>query len=535
MYGGIGFKQGIIGDVDVLRVGETFHLFHLVLPNHSYIAHAVSDDGLSWEAVPHALHISNPGHFDDDMLWTMHVTPDPDLAADPENGGPWRMFYTGLSREDAGRVQRVGLATSDDLIHWNKVFDSADDPGSTTAGGNACDYPLEVPGPPYEKGRLDTRRWTSFRDPYFYHDCPRNSDGNLSDCTGERLLLACGRVDHGPDIRRGCVLTARETERNRFEFIEPLHHPGLYDEIEVPGVFRLDGRYFLLGSIREDVKVRYWYSDTLMGPYENYFDNVLLPQGNYAARPGYGRDGFLLWNFFYRDQVGGPSQHLPPPKSLVKADDGRLKLKSFYGFDGRVLDTFDEDDLTPLEPLRGTGVAADGWLGCGIGFEAFRLKGEYTDLRLRLTLDMDGPGKVGLVLRLDDRGNGYYFSLDLLKGLAQVRGWGERQPAPDPCGPSSPDNRAAAAQLPSERAFCFEPLQSAHFISKRDGPWNLELVAFGRYLELSVDGYIALTLSDDRYTTGRAGVYVEGARTRLTNLTLQPLRGPGAASPLPKG
>ena len=36
----------------------------------------------------------------------------------------------------------------------------------------------------------------------------------------------------------------------------------------MPGLFKLDGRYFLLGSIREDVKVRYWYSDTLMGPYE---------------------------------------------------------------------------------------------------------------------------------------------------------------------------------------------------------------------------------------------------------------------------
>ena len=144
---------------------------------------------------------------------------------------------------------------------------------------------------------------------------------------------------------------------------------------------------------------------------------MLLPQGNYAARPGYGRDGYLLWNFFYRDQVGGPSQHLPPPKSLVKADDGRLKLKSFYGFDGRVLETLHEGDLTPLDPLAGAPARAEGdWLGCDVGFEAFRFKGEYADLRLRLTLDMDGPGKAGLVLRLDERGNGYYVSLDLLKG-----------------------------------------------------------------------------------------------------------------------
>ena len=35
--------------------------------------------------------------------------------------GAWRMFYTGTSRADAGIVQRVGVATSDDLYHWEKA------------------------------------------------------------------------------------------------------------------------------------------------------------------------------------------------------------------------------------------------------------------------------------------------------------------------------------------------------------------------------------------------------------------------------
>ncbi len=37
-----------LGDVDVLYHEGIYHLFHLVLPNHDYIAHAISRDGLFW-------------------------------------------------------------------------------------------------------------------------------------------------------------------------------------------------------------------------------------------------------------------------------------------------------------------------------------------------------------------------------------------------------------------------------------------------------------------------------------------------------
>ena len=181
------------------------------------------------------------------MLWTMHVTPDPDRA------GGWRMFYTGLSRSEYGRVQRVGVARSADLYHWQR--DTSDK------------YPLQASGSYYESRADEGRHWVSFRDPFFYRD----------PASGDRLLLTAARVKQGPLIRRGCVGLARETEPDRFELLPPLHHPGIYDDIEVPNLFHLGGRYYLLGSIREDTKVHYWYANTLTGPYENYFDNVLLP------------------------------------------------------------------------------------------------------------------------------------------------------------------------------------------------------------------------------------------------------------------
>ena len=47
-----------------------------------------------------------------------------------------------------------------------------------------------------------------------------------------------------------------------FVFEAPLYRPGLYDDVEVPNLFRLDDRYYLMGSIREDTKIHYWYADT---------------------------------------------------------------------------------------------------------------------------------------------------------------------------------------------------------------------------------------------------------------------------------
>ena len=50
-----------IGDVDVLYHEGLYHLFHLVLPNHDFIAHAVSTDAINWRRVNNALVYRRPG------------------------------------------------------------------------------------------------------------------------------------------------------------------------------------------------------------------------------------------------------------------------------------------------------------------------------------------------------------------------------------------------------------------------------------------------------------------------------------------
>ncbi|MBI1173240.1 glycosyl hydrolase [bacterium] len=487
MYASHGFLRSDIGDVDVIWHEGTYHLFHLVLPNHDFIAHAVSTDGLAWRRVKNALFVGEPGEWDDDMLWTMHVTPDPDRR------GQWRMFYTGLTRAEYGRVQRVGLARSADLFTWRK---------------SGAPYPLQSPGAPYESGVDEGRHWVSFRDPFFYHE-PE---------TGTRLLLASLRVKDGPVIRRGCVGLARETAPDRFDFGPPLHWPRLYDDIEVPNLFRLGGRYYLMGSIREDTKIHYWYADKIEGPFENFHDNVLLPQGNYAGRICRAEGRILLFSFFSATEVvdGRPyaKKLLPPPKEIVLGPGGRLRLKSFHVFDDLVTDRAELDATSALRPLTGNPEAraelrdAMIYLACKSGFEAFLLPGRHEEFRLRAEVVLEGSGKTGLLLRTTDAGDGYYLALDLVNGFAQIRAWGAN-PSPE-----------------FEHAFRFAPLQEAQFRGAAHGPWRIEVVAHGTYLEVSIDGYVVLSLVDDSFMAGAVGFYVESATLGLKNLAIETLSRP---------
>ena len=91
MYAGSGYNDWEIGDIDVVVNEGVYHLFHLIIPNHDYIAHAISYDGISWSRVKNALFVGDPGEWDDDMLWTMHVS---------KKGNQFLLFYTGLQRKD---------------------------------------------------------------------------------------------------------------------------------------------------------------------------------------------------------------------------------------------------------------------------------------------------------------------------------------------------------------------------------------------------------------------------------------------------
>ena len=71
-----------------------------------------SADLRRWDHHGVALAPGEAGAWDDLAIWTGSVASDP--------GGGWVMLYTGRSRADGGRVQRIGLARSTDLLAWER-------------------------------------------------------------------------------------------------------------------------------------------------------------------------------------------------------------------------------------------------------------------------------------------------------------------------------------------------------------------------------------------------------------------------------
>ena len=507
-----------IGDVDVLFHEGLYHLFHLVLPNHDFIAHAVSTDAINWRRVNNALFIGDPGSWDDLMLWTMAVSPD------PHQPGRWRMFYTGLSRREQGKIQRIGLAVSDDLFHWHKTPVNWRDergPNDPTAVlhareiarqqpiscrhaqfDRASHFPLEADSSYYETSADEGRQWVSFRDPYYYRE------GNRG------WLIMSARTKEGPAVRRGCVGVMEETAPGEFASRPPLHHPGLYDDIEVPNLLRIEDEYFLIGSIREDAKIRYWHTSQIGQPWLSYHDNVLLAQGNYAGRVCRDDQGWLVWNFFSLDGTDRTSHNvMPPPKRLRRTEDGLLRVTTFEGFDLWLGERIETRCVRPLrEGSSDQLCSVEGnelELACEAGFQAFVFDESISSARLRAKIDLQGLGKCGVVFRVDPvTHDGYYLSLDLLKGIAQLRAW---QTGPPGSG---------------EHMMRFRTLQGGNWYSDTRGNAEVQLLAFGSYLEFSVDGRVILSLADSTFAEGRFGVYLESARMRLHDVELRRMRGP---------
>lgn len=458
MYTGSGFSDWEIGDITVIIHKGVYHLFHLIIPNHDYIAHAISHDGISWQRINNALFVGHPGEWDDDMLWTMHVV---------EKNGLFEMYYTGLQRKDRGVVSRVGFAWSEDLINWTKERKQL--------------YPIEPKGIFYETQEQNPRKWLSFRDPFYFH------------YQGEDYLLIAARAVSGPVSRRGCVGVVKITG-DELELMPPLLYPHVYDDIECPCVFELNGRYYLLGSIREDIKVRYWFAPGFLEEYHSFHEDVLLPPGNYAARIIKDGPHLLLYNFFYAYGQINALRVLPPPKQLSTDERGRLLLKSYYRWDQMIRATITQEQLGECNALFNNPTAfftnEGPRLTCGSrsGYELFCFTKSAECFIWEGILAVEGPGKLGLVCDMDKEGNGYFISFDLSHGETTIRSWGHN-PA---------DNK---------QNFIFNDIQTALFNSNEKDTVHFRLIRYGNYIELAVNGEVKLTLMDYTFSGNGFGLY----------------------------
>ncbi|MBS1512616.1 MAG: glycosyl hydrolase family 32 [Bacteroidetes bacterium] len=474
MYSGSGFSDWEIGDITVIIHNGVYHLFHLIIPNHDYIAHAVSDDGISWKRVNNALFVGHPGEWDDDMLWTMHVV---------EVEEKFEMYYTGLQRKDRGIISRIGFAESTNLIDWTKNKKNI--------------FPIEPRGVYYETHQTNPRTWLSFRDPFRF------------DYKNDVYLLVATRTLTGPVSRRGCVGLVKITN-DSYDLLPPLLHPGVYDDVECPCIFEINGWYYLLGSIREDIQVRYWFANDFFGAYQSFSADVLLPRGNYAARTAQDGEHLLLYNFFYAYGKIDALRVLPPPKELVTDKDGKLHLKSYYRWKMMTVKTIHQQDFHQLScllnnPTASFSVSEQEWTcKSKSGYEIFAFEKPAANFIWEGFIAVEGMGKFGLVSDMDDNASGYFISFDLSNGIADIRSWGF----------NDKDTR---------QNFVFNDIQSGLFSVAKTGGIFFRLIRYGNYIELSIDGYVQLTLMDYTFSGRNIGIYACSSAVSLQNAVLNTL------------
>jgi beta-fructofuranosidase len=209
-----------IWDFWLAQDGPDHHLFFLQAPKHledpdlrhrhATVGHAVSHDLRSWEILPDALGPGPAGSFDDGAIWTGSVI---------RAGGRWCMLYTGV-RAGGGLEQRIGLATSDDLVTWERWA-----------------VPVLEPEPRWYEP-ADHARWPNhaWRDPWVFEEPG----------TGAFVALITARTRRGPVDGRGVIAAARSEDLVSWEVLPPVTEPGDFHQLEVPQLVRIDGSYHLL-------------------------------------------------------------------------------------------------------------------------------------------------------------------------------------------------------------------------------------------------------------------------------------------------
>lgn len=225
------------------------------------IGHARSADLVEWELLPDALVTADEPAWDDGSTWTGSVVRGDD--------GVWRLFYTGVTREEDWLIQRVGVATSQDLLSWHRP----------------TDQPL-----------LETdRRWYETYTPDAWHDEAWRDPWVFKAEDGRWHMLLTARVPDGDPMGRGVIGHAVSDDLETWEVQPPLSAPAGWGQMEVPQTVVVDGQPFLLfccGTAHEDESRRgqatggMWFApgESLLGPWDFDAAGTLDHPSLYAAR-----------------------------------------------------------------------------------------------------------------------------------------------------------------------------------------------------------------------------------------------------------
>ena len=296
------------------------------------LGHAVSKDLISWETLPTTLYPGSPGSYDDYDLWNGNLV---------RHDGSYYLFYTARSSVEKGAFNRIALATSEDAVHWKRH------PGN----------PISTPDTRWYHGEENPRRFTRQLWPKVdWRDICVVPDEEGGGYWG----FVAARRPAKEIASTSVIALCHSDDLVRWKQYPPCFSPDRYACIEVPEVFFLDGRWYLMcltGNLYGQhnrssernlagTTTIYAIADDPRGPYKEFEGNVLIGSENkqgFAARTVAIEDQRYL--FYTQSEKRGEKiiGSLSTPKLLTTDGDGRLyagycaNIESYTGetlFDG---------------------------------------------------------------------------------------------------------------------------------------------------------------------------------------------------------
>ncbi len=111
------------------------------------------------------------------------------------------------------------MAVSDDVGFWHKLPES----------------PLTEACPPhYERMSSGERQMVHWRDPFLFEE------------GGTIYQLVCARRNDGEGDTRGTAALSRSADMHKWEILAPVEHDRMAQEMEVPQVYQINGRWYLV-------------------------------------------------------------------------------------------------------------------------------------------------------------------------------------------------------------------------------------------------------------------------------------------------
>ncbi len=277
---------------------------------HVSIGHAVSQDLIHWEILPDAL-----APADDATAWDNYTTWTGSIIQHAEK---WHLFYTGSNQAEKGLIQRIGLATSDDLITWERHPNN----------------PLLQADPQwYETIDLDLWHDQAWRDPWVFEH------------QGQFHAYITARCNAGEKSGRGVIGHAVSPDLHQWEIRPPVTAPGHFGQMEVPQLIEIEGRWYLFFSTTHDTYAQqhlakpgvknhtgthYLVGESPLGPFRYLTDEFMVGDAFGSLYSGKliqnARGEWVFMAFRMFDAAGEFYGELIDPLPVRIASDGILRV-----------------------------------------------------------------------------------------------------------------------------------------------------------------------------------------------------------------